>query len=87
MKKYSDFDENDIDSVDFTQFKIIVPSTKYKKELMEAFKHIHGSNIDTEFVTVNQLAHEYINDEISKGSYNNIIVDFELFEKLKNIKG
>jgi hypothetical protein len=54
---------------------------------MEAFKHIHYSDIDTDYVTVNQLAHEYLNEEIADGTSNNIIVDENLFEKIENLKG
>ena len=52
-----------------------------------AFEHIHYSDIDTDFITVNQLAHEYLNDEVAEGTYNNIIVDEKLFKSIENRKG
>lgn len=72
MKKYEDF-KNDID---FTKYKIIVPTNKDKKDLMEAFEHIHYSDIDTDFVTVNQLAHEYLNGD-------SILVNQKIFNLLE----
>ena len=44
---------------------------------------IHYSDIDTDNVVVNQLAHEYLDDSVAEGTHNNIIVDKELYEKLK----
>ena len=41
------------------KFKIIANSEEDKKELMEAFKHLHDADIDTDFITVNQLVHLY----------------------------
>lgn len=73
MKTY---DNKDIKDIDWTKFKIVVTSEEHKEELMEAFKHFHDSDIDTNFVTVNQLAHEYL-----QGS--NIIVDPDLYKKLE----
>ena len=58
MKKYSDYKE-DCSDVSLTKFKIIVPTEEDRQEVMKAFEHIHDANIDTEYVTVNQLAHEY----------------------------
>ena len=74
MKKYEDF-KNDID---FTKYKIIVPTNKDKKDLMEAFEHIHYSDIDTDFVTVNQLAHEYLNGD-------SILVNQKIFNLLETV--
>jgi len=69
MKKYEDFKKDkevrdltdeEIKSIDWTRYKIVVPTKKDKLELMSAFEHIHHSDIDTDFITVNQLAHEYL---------------------------
>lgn len=50
MKKYDDYKQNkskilltkeELNKIDWTKYKIIVPTEKDKKELMEAFEHIH----------------------------------------------
>lgn len=82
MKKYNDYE--DIKQVEWTKYVIIVPTENDRKEIMEAFKHFHYSNIDTENIVVNQLAHEYLTEEdLAPGSKNNIIVDSVMFQKLK----
>ncbi len=87
MKKYDvserDLTKEELSKIDWTKYKIIVPTEKDKRDLMEAFKHIHDSDIDTDFVTVNQLAHEYLNEQIIEGTSNNIIVDSKLFKSLE----
>jgi len=86
MKKYSDYQKNKIRSflteeemkkVEWTKFKIVVPTEEDKQEIMDAFHHFHNSNIDTEFVTVNQLAHQYLDDDGM-----NIVVNKELYDEL-----
>jgi hypothetical protein len=54
--------------------------------LEKAFEHIHYSNIDTDNIAVNQLAHEYLTEETTGDpkTRNNIIVDEELYNKLSN---
>jgi len=92
MKKYQDYSKNENDdltteefeNIDWTKFKIIVPTLKDKIELEEAIKHIHYANIDTDYITVNQLAHQYLNED--EGYINNIIVDEELYNKLPEYK-
>lgn len=83
MKKYEDY--KDIKDVEWTKYVIIVPTEEDKKELEEAFEHIHYSDIDTDNVSVNQLAHEYLTPERTgdKEIINNIVVDPEAYEKLK----
>jgi hypothetical protein len=82
MKKYDDY--KDIKDVDWTKYKIIVPTEKDRDELLEAFEHIHYSNIDCDFVTLNQLAHEYLTSERTGDTKtkNNIIVDKNLYDSL-----
>jgi hypothetical protein len=96
MKKYDDYKTNkserdltkeELNKIDWTKYKIIVPTEKDKKDLEDAFEHIHYSDIDTDFITVNQLAHEYLNDEVAEGTYNNIIVDETLFKSIENRRG
>jgi hypothetical protein len=83
MRKYSDYGdpmnltEEQIKKVDWLKFKIIVPTEEEKKELMEVIESIHYSDINTDIVGVNQIAHEYIEG-------NNIIVDEELYKKLND---
>jgi hypothetical protein len=83
MKRYEDYkkdpeaaflSEDELKRIPWTRYRIIVPTEEDKQELLSAFEHIHYSDIDTGFVTVNQLVHEYLGDR-------NIIVDKELFEK------
>ena len=65
MKKH----EEDANTQPSTSFKIVVPDKADKKELLEAFKYIHDEgNLDSDFIVVNQLMHEYLRGD-------NIIVD------------
>lgn len=94
MKRYEDFKskdnkteyltEEELRNVKWTKYKIIVPTIEDKLELEKAFEHIHYSNIDTDNIVVNQLAHEYLTEEVTgdRETKNNIIVDKELFNKL-----
>jgi hypothetical protein len=96
MKRYEDFksEENKSDyltqeelkNVRWTKYKIVVPTIEDKQELEKAFEHIHYSDIDTDNIAVNQLAHEYLTEEITGDpqTRNNIIVDEELYNKLNN---
>ena len=85
MRRYEDYksDKDKLDlsidelaKVKWTKFKIVVPTEADKDELIEAIEHIHFADIDTEFVTVNQIAHEYLEG-------NNIIVSEELFNQIE----
>ena len=79
MKKYSDYQTNkakkikadltpeELKNVKWTRYKIVVPTEGDRQELMEAFEHMHYSDIDTDFVAVNQLAHEYLDEERMEG--------------------
>jgi hypothetical protein len=82
MKRYEDY--QDIKDVQWTKDKIIVHTEEDKRELEEAFEHFHYSDIDTDNVTVNQLAHEYLTEEITGDPLhiNNIIVDSKLYQEL-----
>ena len=81
MKKYSDYPEN---NWSFTKYKIVVPTEEDRQELMKGFEHIHYSDVDTENIVVNQLIHEYLDEERMEGAKNNIIVDSVLYNKLTN---
>ena len=68
MKRYQDYCKNpeditekELKKIRWTKFKIIVPTHKDKKELLEAFEYIHGQadDFDLDFITVNQLIHAY----------------------------
>lgn len=74
-KKGIDLTKEEIEKIKFTKYKIIVPTKEDKHEIISAIKEFHDSDFDSDLVTPNQLAHEYING-------NNIIVDAELFYKL-----
>jgi hypothetical protein len=71
-------------NVKWTKYKIIVPTLEDKEELEKAFEHIHYSDIDTDNIAVNQLAHEYLTEEITGDPQtgNNIIVDEDLYNRL-----
>lgn len=60
LKRYPEDEEKTLSEDFFFKYKIVVPDEKTKKELMTAFKHIHDSSIDTDYVMVNQLCHEYL---------------------------
>ena len=89
MKRYEDFKnesnetdyltKEELERVKWTKYKIVVPTQEDKEELEKAFEHSHYSDIDTDNIAVNQLAHEYLSDPQTR---NNIIVDEELYNKL-----
>jgi len=88
MRKYKDYQKNkkelylskeEMKNVKWINFKIIVPTNEDKEEMMEAFYHIHNSDIDTDYIAVNQIAHQYLSEE---DGGNNIIIDKELCDKL-----
>jgi hypothetical protein len=86
MKTYEDFGVvepgDDPSKVIFTRFEIVVPTEKDREELQAAFEYFHDCpNTDTDFVTINQLVHEY--KHCDKDKYSNIIVDFGLYYRLK----
>ena len=81
MNQYNDLPMSEIP---WTKYKIVVPTINDKLELEQAFKHIHDSDVDTNYVVINQLAHEYLTPELTGNleTRNNIIVDPELYQKL-----
>lgn len=94
MKKYDDYKDpkndsirmrdeltdDEINNIKWTKFKIVVPTKEDKIALEEAFHYIHNSDMDTDYVTVNQLAHTYLNEE--EGYEYNIIVDEKIYNEL-----
>lgn len=85
MKKY---DDKPVEEIQWTKYKIVVPTEEDKKELEEALEHLHYTDCDTDYVAVNQLIHEYLTPEVTGDpkSKNNIIVDEELYNKLNQDK-
>lgn len=83
MKRYPEQDD-DINWLEFpfTKFKIVVPTQDDKKEIIDACKHLHDSDIDTGYVTVNQIAHIY-QDDVSFNPV--IIVDENLYNSLNKL--
>ncbi len=81
MRKYND---KPVEEINFVKYKIVVPTEEDKKELEEAFEHLHYTDCDPEFVPVNQLIHEYLTPDVTGDprSKNNIVVDPELYTKL-----
>ena len=95
MKKYTDFKQgktknsNDLTSeelkkVEWAKYKIVVPTEEDRQEIMDALEHFHNEGYDSDIIAANQLAHEYLTDERQPGSRNNIIVDSELYDKIKD---
>lgn len=83
MKQYKDYKRPE--DVKWTKYVIVVPTEEDRKELMEAFEHIHNSDVNPENVAVNQLIHEYLTPERTGDarSINDIVVDSEAYERLK----
>jgi len=81
------YDDKDIKDINWTKYKIIVPTEKDKDSLEDAFHHIHNADVDSNYVPVNQLIHEYLTPEMTGDdrTKNNIIVDEKLYNKL-NVK-
>jgi hypothetical protein len=92
MKQYADYHKNnkremtkkELASIVWTKFKIIVPTQKDKKDIVEALKYLHdteelldggGMHVDItgDFIPVNQLVHAYREEE------KMIVVDKKLF--------
>ncbi len=84
MEKYPE-DGEDLTSTYWTQYKIVVPTKKDKKQLQDAFEHFHNQGYNSEYITANQLAHEYLTPKREPGSKNNIVVDKKLFNKLTKV--
>ena len=78
------YDNKPIEQINWTKYKIVVPTEEDKKELEEAFEHLHHTDCDTNYVTVKQLIHEYLTPEISGNpkTKNNIIVDKDLYNNI-----
>jgi hypothetical protein len=75
-KKQEALTPEEMGGVQWTNFTIVVPTDDDKKELMKAFKHFHNSNINTDNIAVNQLAHEYLEG-------TDIIVNKKLYDSIK----
>ncbi len=96
MRKYDDYKKPDnktlyltreeMESIEWVKYKIVVPTEEDKQELMGALEHFHDEGYDSDIIAANQLAHEYLTPERESGSVSNIIVDTELYEKLENKK-
>ena len=86
MRKYSDYQKNkqieeltdqEMGQVEWTRYKIIVPTKRDKQELMDAFKHFHNEGFDSDLIACNQLAHEYLNGD-------NILVSEKVFNLINS---
>lgn len=78
------YDDKEIKDVKWVKYKIVVPTEEDRQELMEAFEHIHYADVDSNFVPVNQLIHEYMTPERSGNpeTKNNIIVDADRYQQI-----
>ena len=80
MRRYRK-NASDSSKIPFTKFCIVVPTEEDKKELQAAFEYFHDNRlIDTDFITVNQLAHQYL--EPPDGNPF-ILVDEDEFRRLE----
>jgi len=86
MKQYPTTDSVDSKTLDWTKYKIVVPRQEDYDELKAAFEHFHYSDIDTNFIVVNQLAHEYLDKEHGENYKNNIIIDPIIYSALNDMK-
>lgn len=79
-----EYNERKREDIRWTKYKIVVPTDQDKKDLEEAFEHLHYTDCDTNNVPVNQLIHEYLTPERTgdQKTKNNIIVDTNLYNKL-----
>ena len=70
----------------WTKYKIVVPTEQDKKDLEEAFEHLHYTDCNTNNVPVNQLIHEYLTEEVTGDpkTKNNIIVNKKLYKELQD---
>ena len=85
LKRYEDYGyrefPDNIKRVKFTKFKIVVPTQKDKEQLQAAFEYLHSQwDIDTDFIAVNQVIHEY--DQDDPKIPDNIIVDKAIYKQL-----
>lgn len=78
MRRYEDY--KDLSDIEWARYKIVVPTDADKLELRAAFKHMHDSDVDTDFVVVNQLVHEYRDKDVADDAFNNIVVSKKLFD-------
>ena len=76
-KTQRELTRDEIKSIEWTKYKIVVPTEGDKNEVLEALRHMHYGDIDTDYVTVNQLAHEYLDGV-------NVIVDPNLYNTLNS---
>lgn len=85
MRRYED---KPIEEIEFVKYKIVVATEEDKKELEEAFEHLHYTDCDTENIAVNQLIHEYLTPERSGDSSikNNIVVNPHIYAQLNGQK-
>lgn len=86
IKKMETYDDKDIDDINFTKYKIVVPTKADKISLELAFEHLHYSDCDANNVPVNQLIHEYLTEDVTGDpkTINNIIVDPKMYKKLND---
>ena len=90
MRKYKDFGittftldkDKKWKKVKWIKFKIIVPTEEDKRQIMAAMEYFHDMReIDTDFIPVNQLVHEYEHGDDSD-KYSNIIVSKQDYHSL-----
>jgi Fe-S-cluster formation regulator IscX/YfhJ len=82
MKKYPK-KEVDPKTINYTKYKIIVPTKEDYEELKEAFKYFHYSDVDSSYIIVNQLIHEYLDIDEGDEYKNNIIINEKLYNAIK----
>ena len=68
----------------WVDFRIVVPDNDTRGQLLAAFEYIHDNQtLDLDFMAVNSVAHAYLTPEREKGATPCIIVDADLFKRMR----
>jgi hypothetical protein len=74
-----------MDKKKWVDFRVVVPDEATKKQLLAAFEFIHDNNsvMDNDFTAVNSIAHSYLTPEREKDCPCRVIVDADLFKRMR----
>ena len=68
----------------WVDFRIVVPDEDTKKQLLAAFEYIHDNRtLDLDYMAVNSIAHSYLTPKLEKDSICRVIVDPDLFKRMR----
>jgi hypothetical protein len=71
--------------VNWTKFRIVVPTEDDKRQLQACFEYIHDNQImdcKEDFIVLNQIAHCYLDQERETGTVSMIVVDADAFKEM-----